>query len=90
MLTGKQGQHIRGLHGLDGGPQVVSLPAYAEMRVKHSKTKVAAEDARSLIGTATKNIAEAKVRLKVLDEKLKAQQAVLDSYGKLLPFKRTP
>jgi hypothetical protein len=93
VLTGlveKQKNHINGLRGTKGAPPVISLPDYNEMRLRMSRNKVALADAKELIRTTTKSIDESKARLKVLEENLKARQAVLDSYGKVLPFKRTP
>lgn len=88
-LVGKQAEHLGNLKG-SKGPPVVSLPAYSEMRLKLGRSRTAIGDCHSLIATTTKGIAAAKTRLKFLEEKLKTSQAILDSYGKLLPFKRKP
>jgi len=89
-LVNKQSTHIRSLHGTKGAPPVVSLPAYAEMRLRLARNRTALSDAQSMLGTTKKNIATAQTRLKFLEEKLKTSQALLDSYGKLLDFKRKP
>lgn len=89
-LVEKQRSHIQSLHGTKGAPLIVSLPSYSDMRAKLGRNRVALKDSQDLIRSTSKGITEAKERLKVLDEKLKENQAVLDSYGKLLPFKRKP
>lgn len=88
-LVSKQEDHIQSLRGTKGAPLIVSLPDYSDMRLRLSRNRVALKDARDLMNTTSKSIAEAETRLAFLEEKLKANQALLDSYGKLLHLRKT-
>jgi len=87
-LVEKQAQHLAQLKVRCSEGQVIFLPDYSEMRLKHAQHRLSIAEARTAIAAIRVDLAAKKSNLAMVDSKLKQTREFIGSRGKLIPFRK--
>lgn len=87
-LVDKQSQHLRQLKVRSGEGEVIFLPDYAEMKLKHHQHRNLIIESRVAVASVELELKTKKKDLAIIDGKLKPLRTALENRGKLLLLRK--